>query len=255
MSDKMRPIEFKKLLHWIFEEYHSSQSVFGIPKEQFYYHKNSNSFQIFNNSLDTPVGPAAGPHTQMTQNIISSYLVGGRFMELKTVQIMDELEIEKPCIDASDECYNTEWSQELTLKQSFDEYLKAWILLHLIKESFGLSDSVEPGFIFNMSVGYDLKGIQTERMDSFIENLKDASKSALFEKYKSTLKSEINNINLPNIIDVEKIINNISPHISNSVTLSTMHGCPPQEIESIAKYMIEEKGFHTYVKLNPTLLG
>jgi putative selenate reductase len=244
MSDKMRPIAFKKLLSWIFEEYKSNQSIFGIPKQQFFYANKNTSVQIFNETLDTPIGPAAGPHTQMTQNIISSYLVGGRFMELKTVQIMDELEIEKPCIDASDECYNTEWSQELTLELSFDEYLKAWILLHLIKESFGLSESAECGFIFNMSVGYDLKGIQTQRMDTFIESLKDASKSPLFEQYFEIIKLKNNSV-----------ADNISPQISNSVTLSTMHGCPPEEIESIAKYMIEEKGFHTYVKLNPTLLG
>ena len=246
MSDKMRPIGFKKLLHWIFEEHQSNLGIFGIPKEQFFYANKNNSFQIFNSALDTPIGPAAGPHTQMTQNIISSYLVGGRFMELKTVQIMDELEIEKPCIDASDECYNTEWSQELTLEQSFNEYLKAWILLHIIKESFGFSDSIECGFIFNMSVGYDLKGIQAERMDTFIENLKDASKSPLFAKYLYITKSNSK---------YNSVTENISPQISNSVTLSTMHGCPPAEIESIAKYMIEEKGLHTYVKLNPTLLG
>lgn len=39
------------------------------------------------------------------------------------------------------------------------------------------------------------------------------------------------------------------------VTLSTMHGCPPHEIEAICRYMLEEKGLNTFVKLNPTLLG
>ncbi len=34
-----------------------------------------------------------------------------------------------------------------------------------------------------------------------------------------------------------------------------MHGCPPDEIERIARYLIEERGLHTIVKLNPTLLG
>jgi len=34
-----------------------------------------------------------------------------------------------------------------------------------------------------------------------------------------------------------------------------MHGCPTEEIESIVKYLIKEKGLNTYVKLNPTLLG
>jgi putative selenate reductase len=34
-----------------------------------------------------------------------------------------------------------------------------------------------------------------------------------------------------------------------------MHGCPPQEIEAISRYLMEEKRLHTFVKLNPTLLG
>jgi putative selenate reductase len=34
-----------------------------------------------------------------------------------------------------------------------------------------------------------------------------------------------------------------------------MHGCPPDEIEQITRYLIEERGLHTIVKLNPTLLG
>ncbi len=34
-----------------------------------------------------------------------------------------------------------------------------------------------------------------------------------------------------------------------------MHGCPPDEIERIARYLLEERGLHTVVKMNPTLLG
>lgn len=41
----------------------------------------------------------------------------------------------------------------------------------------------------------------------------------------------------------------------HGVTLSTMHGCPPDEIEAICRYMLEEKNLNTFVKLNPTLLG
>ena len=41
----------------------------------------------------------------------------------------------------------------------------------------------------------------------------------------------------------------------HSVTLSTMHGCPPEEIERIGAYLIEDKRFDAFVKLNPTLLG
>lgn len=79
-------------------------------------------------------------------------------MELKTVQIMDHLEIAKPCIDARDEGHNVEWSTEYTLEKAFDEYLKAWFAVHAIQAALsGKFD--EPDFIFNMSVGYNLEGI------------------------------------------------------------------------------------------------
>ena len=34
-----------------------------------------------------------------------------------------------------------------------------------------------------------------------------------------------------------------------------MYKRQPQEIERIASYLIEEKGLHTFVKCNPTILG
>lgn len=39
------------------------------------------------------------------------------------------------------------------------------------------------------------------------------------------------------------------------MTVSTLHGCPPDEIEAIASYLIREKGLNTFVKCNPTILG
>lgn len=266
MSDKMQPLPFLNLVNWIISEYANQNTIFGIPSSKFHTVKTNGVERIFGEILDTPFGPAAGPHTQMTQNIISAYLAGGRFFELKTVQKLDNLKIDKPCIDVQDEGYNVEWSQELSLDESFAEYVKAWILLHLLKNIFQLSP-YERGFVFNMSVGYDLDGIKTERMDRFIEELKDASKNELFTLYKSQLVEQLENKSTVQLLaknfslSYEQIdaiivnIKNISSQISNSVTLSTMHGCPPKEIEAIAKYLIQEKNLHTYIKLNPTLLG
>src|ERR1035437_2984348 len=259
MSDRMLPLSFSKTINWIFEEYKSEKSIFGIHKSKFYHHKNDNLVKIFAEYMESPIGPAAGPHTQLTQNIISSYITGGRFFELKTVQQLDQLEIGRPCIDVEDEGYNIEWSQELKLEESYDEYLKAWILLHLLKEILGLSSGNNRGFIFNMSVGYDLAGIKTPRMDKFIEDIKDSSNNPLFESYKSTLVAFLTekgkNYDLKDIPALINKIKNITPNLSCSVTLSTMHGCPPKEIEAIVKYLISEKKLNTYVKLNPTLVG
>ena len=255
----MRPINFKKLIKWIFEEYKQNQSIFGIPDVKFFRKKNKNRLKIFGETYDTPIGPAAGPHTQLSQNIISSYLSGARFFELKTVQKLDNLHLEKPCIDVEDEGYNTEWSTELTILQAYDEYVKAWLLLHLLQKLFKLSLFERNAFIFNMSVGYDLKGIKSSKLNNFIEGMKDATNLDIFDEYKSILKKEIRNFNIikkeNSINKLDSYIENISQFISKSITLSTMHGCPPEEIEAICKYLIKEKELHTYLKLNPTLLG
>jgi len=265
MSDKMYTLSFPYLLNWILKEFKQQKTIFNIPQSNFYC-GNRNSVRLFGDKIETPLGPAAGPHTQMAQNIISAYLAGGRFIELKTIQKLDQLEIDKPCIDANDEGYNVEWSQELLLDEAYDEYVKAWLVIHLLKELLTISTSDERGFIFNMSVGYDLAGIKTERMNRFIDEIVDANKNPLLNRYRieliSILKEEKFADGFPAELKVKERINdiiekieNISPNISNSVTLSTMHGCPPKEIEAIANYLLEEKKLHTYVKLNPTLLG
>ncbi len=267
MAERMTTIGLEQLLNWIFSEYEKEDSIFGIPSIDFFSLKTNSISQLFGEQLDSPIGPAAGPHTQLSQNIISSYLAGGRFFELKTVQIKDDLQIDKPCIDAQDECYNVEWSQELKLEESFDEYLKAWMILHLLKQLLYPDSNSHRGFIFNMSVGYNLEGIKSDRMQAFIDSMIDASKNPLFKNYQYKLLefvesdhfAEILFRKFPQSLDVRSkltnAIKNISPRISNSVTLSTMHGCPVDEIESIAKYLLEEKKPRTYVKMNPTLLG
>ena len=263
MGDIMRPVPFDELLHRMFSEFKQSQSIFGIPAKQFYRKNDANKLAVWGENCQTPVGPAAGPHTQLAQNIICSWLAGGRFMELKTVQKLDKLEIAKPCIDAEDECFNTEWSSEFTLPKAYDEYVKAWVALYLLEEVFQpLADGEDKSFVFNMSVGYDLDGIKTAPMQGFIDNMIDSSKHPLFLQHIEQLKSFVTAADFEQKYGVkvaanriDGLLNAISPQISKGVTLSTMHGCPPAEIEAICQYMLEEKKLNTFVKLNPTLLG
>lgn len=261
MGDRMRPVPFEELIERIFSEYRNHGTIFGIHKEDFYKPSGRHSITVFGQKCSTPLGPAAGPHTQLAQNIVSAYMAGGRFMELKTVQIMDHLEIAKPCIDARDEGHNVEWSTEYTLEKAYDEYLKAWFAVHLIQAAFtGKAES--PDFIFNMSVGYNLDGIKQPKMQTYIDNMIDATKSPLFEQYKAALKAIIEEGDLLEGSDLEGhakalkgLEQRISANICPSVTISTMHGCPPKEIEAICSYMLTEKHLNTFVKLNPTLLG
>lgn len=245
MSDVMRPQPFDVLLNWMLTELEANDSLFGIHRSLFHVPDEDAPYvvELFDRHLATPIGPGAGPHTQLSQNIVSAWLSGGRFIELKTVQIMDELEIPRPCIDMADEGYNVEWSQELRLEQSAHEYVKAWVLIHVLRRLLGYEDRSPFGTIFNMSVGYDLKGIKSAPMTRFMDRMEDASDE--IAALRTVLKSEY-----PQFADLP-----IPSHMVNSVTLSTMHGCPPDEIESISRYLMEERQLHTFVKLNPTLLG
>ena len=246
MSEKMYPIPFKSLMNWIVTEYAREGEIFGVHTP---YYATGKTLPIFGERIETPFGPAAGPNSQLAQNIIAAYMAGARFFEVKTVQKMDGAElaacVPRPCILAADEGYNQEWSTELEVPQARDEYIKAWCALKVLSKVYGFGDP--DGFVFNMSVGYDLEGIKGEKVNTYIDNMMDASETKQFKECLEVLAE---------LFPTEKdYIASISPRVSRSVTVSTLHGCPPQEIERIASYLLTEKHLHTFVKCNPTILG
>ncbi len=244
MSDRFHPISMEQLTDWVFTELEERDSLFNVPRAAFFVPSPDHRFRLskYGVELDTPFGVAAGPHTQMAQNIIVSWLVGARLLELKTIQTLDELDVNKPCIDVEDEGYNVEWSQELKVFESFDEYLRAWVLIHALHHKFGWYGD-RPGMIFNMSVGYNLEGMLKPNVQWYFDTMADASEylpayiGIVAERY-------------PAVRDLD-----IPSQLSDTITLSTMHGCPPDEIEKISLYLLQERKLHTSVKCNPTLLG
>jgi putative selenate reductase len=244
MSDRFHPLSMEQLTEWAFTELERRGSVFGVPRASVFTPRPEHPFRRreYGVGLETPWGVAAGPQTQMAQNILTAWLAGARLIELKTIQTLDELEVNKPCIDITDEGYNVEWSQELKIHQSFDEYLRAWVLVHALHHALGFPGE-QPGVIFNMSVGYDLAGVQRPNVTWYLDAMADAS--AWLPAYVDIVARHF-----PAVREID-----IPARISDTVTLSTMHGCPPDEIERISRYLIDERGLHTSVKCNPTLLG
>ncbi len=232
------------LLKWILDDLEQRDEIFGIGREQFFVPGTDQPFRTYRYGelLETPLGVASGPHTQLAQNIVAAWLTGNRYIELKTIQVLDELDVTKPCIDMTDEGYNCEWSQELKLDESFNEYLNAFILLHILRDRLGFAGE-EAGFIFNMSAGYELEGIHSPAVQNFFDRMENCSEplAAKIEQI-AAIYPRVKELTIPT-------------QISRSLTISTMHGCPPDEIEKIARYFIEERGYHTTIKLNPTLLG
>ncbi len=252
MSDLMRLIPYRQLLNWSVCEWEREGSIFGVSK---LLKRSGRRYPIFDGSIGTLFGPAAGPNTQLAQNLVAAYLAGSSWFELKTVQKMDGRElaacVPKPCIAAEDECYNCEWSTELEVGQAYEEYVKAWVLIHILATELGLGSPDD--IVFNMSVGYDLDGIKTPKLQKFLDEMIEAKENPVFcdcinASLEAVEKGLLKKVTKEDILKIPS-------QISNSVTESTLHGCPPEEIEAIASYLMKEKHLNTYVKCNPTLLG
>ena len=240
------PLPFGRLATRMFRELEREGAIFDLERDKFYRGGPAHdlSIDVHGHAAATPLGPAAGPHSQLAQNIVLSFLGGGRVFELKTVQQNDQLDVPRPCIDMATVGYNVEWSQELRLEQSLEEYVKASMLIELLVASGRLN--LAPGAertVFDMSVGYDLAGIRSERVRAFIDGMKDCS--AVVERLRKELPPELAQYrDLP-----------FKTQLSDTLTISTFHGCPPDEIERITDHLLREHALHCVVKLNPTLLG
>jgi putative selenate reductase len=242
------PAPFPHLLRRMLREAESERKIFDLPERRFWRGSADLdlSVVVHGKRVANPVGPAAGPHGQMAQNVLLSWLAGARFIELKTVQVDDRLAIPRPCIDMETVGYNVEWSQELRLAESLREYVKGSMLVDVARAEGLLGRPDDPArddAVLDMSVGYDLAGLRSGAMRAWIASMKDARAEV------SALRREIPD-DLARLRPLD-----FRTALSDQVTLSTFHGCPADQIERIAAFLMEEMGLHVTVKLNPTLLG
>ena len=240
------PHPFGSLIKRMFHELETAGSIFDYPSKKFFIGTTDKDYSVkfHGKNSSSPLGPASGPQTQMAQNILLSWLGGSRIMELKTVQVLDELEIPRPCIDMQTIGYNVEWSQELRVEQSLHEYVKGAMLIQILQASgkLTLANNFE-NVLYDMSVGYDLEGIKSDKVCGFIEKMKDASE--IVEQYRKQIPEKY----------AEYRDLDFQTRLSDTLTLSTFHGCPPDEIEKIIDYLFHQHSLNCIIKLNPTLLG
>jgi putative selenate reductase len=245
MAD-LHPSPFRDLVTRMFLEPVKQQTIFDLPLKKCYRPDLTldTSVKFHGQLAANPVGPAAGPQTQMAQNLVLSWIAGSRILELKTVQIDDQLVINRPCIDMTNVGYNIEFSQELRLHESIHEYVAGMMLIEMLKASNLLEiPANKTATIYDFSLGYDLKGISSEAIRNFIASLRNATphvdklRREIPERWKQYRE-------LP-----------YPSEISRSITLSTFHNCPPHEIEKICHFLLTEIGMDVVVKMNPTMLG
>ena len=249
MSEKMYPIPFASLMNWVVTEYAQSGDIFGVHKK---YEATGKSLPIFGERIETPFGPAAGPNSQLAQNIIAAYF-GGRALLRGQDRTEDGRRRARRLRAPSLHPRRRRGLQSGVVHRADRGAGAGRVHQGVVRAQghqqriYGLGDP--DGFVFNMSVGYDLEGIkgrkgqQLHRQHDGREQDRRSSRSA--KRSLTELFRRRDAI----------IIAHISPRVSRSVTVSTLHGCPPQEIERIASYLLTEKHLHTFVKCNPTILG
>ena len=256
------PVPLSILLRRAHHEFRRRRAIFDLPERAF-----RRSAAAADSALDfsvphagtraaNPIGPAAGPHTQLAQNIALAWLAGARIFELKTIQANDRLSLSRPCIDMATIGYNTEWSQELPLEASLREYVKGAMIIEILGASgvlegdrdsgFGIRDSsvtLPDSFVFDISVGYDVEGIRSGPVVRWLESMRDAG--AIVDELRREIPDEFARFrDFP-----------FRPCLAAGVTLSTFHGTPAREVEKIGEFLVGELGFHTVIKLNPPMLG
>jgi putative selenate reductase len=256
------PVPLHVLLRRAHHEFGRRRAIFDLPERKFRRPANPStpaldlSVPYAGARAASPIGPAAGPHTQLAQNIALGWLAGAHIFELKTIQIKDRLTLSRPCIDMATVGYNTEWSQELRLEESLREYVKGAMLIELLGASGVLEPDRDSGlgtrdswvtlpdpFVFDISVGYDLEGIRSKAVVAWLESMRDAS--AIVDDLRREIPDELSQFrDYP-----------FRRCLAAGITLSTFHGTPAREIERIGEFLIGDLGFPTVIKLNPPMLG
>jgi len=244
MADLL-PLPIEELLRRIYAEWERQGAIFDLPERAMWHGAAQDLSVHFHGArAATPLGPAAGPQSQLAQNLALCWLGGSRIFELKTVQVNDRLVIPRPCIDAHNIGFNVEWSQELRLQESLAEYVKGWFLIHVL-EHWNPCElrREELGSLFDISVGYSLEGVRSDPVARWIDGMRDAS--GPLRLLRDGLPSDL------------RALSDVAPPsvLSENVTLSTFHGCRADEIERIAERLFERHDLNVVIKMNPTLLG
>ncbi len=258
------PAPFADLVQRMRFELAREDAIFHLPRRKWWTPDTDGpdfSVTFHGQPAGNPLGPAAGPQTQMAQNLVLSWLAGSRILELKTVQINDRLKIARPCIDATNIGYNIEWSQELRIGEALREYVAGAMLIHMLNhggllegpsgrdagcygaDGDSLITRCATETIYDISLGYDLEGIRSAPVRTFVEQMRDAA--AHVDRLRNEIPRELKRLR-----DLD-----YPTRLSTSVTLSTFHGCPADEIERICAFLIMEMDCDVVIKMNPPMLG
>jgi putative selenate reductase len=246
----LRPIPFDQLLRRAFGELERKESVFDLPQRHFFGGNPGVDFsvRIQGRRVSSPLGPAAGPHTQLAQNLVLGWLGGARCFELKTVRAKLPVENPHPFVDVGSVGYSDDWGGELDLPESLEEYVKGKMAIRILAESGRIPISAGYRDLrFDIGLGGTLEEIRSAPVDRLLRALLDARRAidALRLLARRGLPSE-----LSHLADLD-----FETRIVRGVILGALPNARPEELGQIVRHLQEELGLDCTVRIGPELLG
>jgi putative selenate reductase len=247
----LAPVDFGVLVQRAFFEFERRRTIFDLGETQF--HRARAGFDLavrrHGTRVANPAGIAAGPHTQLSANIVLGWLAGARVFELKTVQVPETAHAPRPAVDLGDPPLHAAAAHELRLEPALLEFVGAAMLIDMLSAS-GVLDG--PGgddtfahaeSTFDVSLGADLRSLRSPRLVAFVRGLQDARDSI------ATLRARI-----PDRLAPLRALE-FRTAVLGGVTLVPPAGAGIDDIAAAAEFALHELDAAVTLKLRPTLLG
>ena len=247
---QLEPAAFADLVTRLYREPVVQNSVFGLPRAKWYQPAADDpdlAVNTLGGTAGNPAGPAAGPHTQLAQNMLLAYVAGGRILELKTVQAERVARSLRPYINIGAVGLCANWGAGLYIRDALHQYVAGAMLIELFRRdpdiAGAFTDNLSGAVICDVGVGYSLSGIRRDRVRGFLDSMRSAS--AIVEHLRAQIPREFTFARM----------HTYPIRIANHVTVSTHPDCSADEIEQIAELLIGQHDLDVYLKLNPAALG
>ena len=189
----------------------------------------------------TPLGPAAGPHTQLAQNLVIGWLAGAR------VARAQDRAGEGPARDPA------------ALHRRARSRLQRGVVAGADARAIGVA--VRHGVAPDPRPGRGRRGPAVPRA---IPRRRSRSRSATTSRASARRRSRVSSTRWGTRAGCSPRYGSVCPpdcaaradvavpaRIADTVTLSTFHGCPPAEIEQIVEHLFARHRMNVVVKLQP----
>lgn len=214
---------FRDLVTRLYREPAAQGTLFELPRQAWYRPGPGGpdlTVDFLGARVGNPLGVAAGPRTQMAQNLLLSYVAGGRILEL---------------------------SREHGVTDALPEYVAGSMLIEVFRQQHELTggqlDGLAGAVVYNVRVGADLAGVRSDETRRFLDGMRAAG--TVIERLRAEIPRQFGPAR-------ER---GYPTRIAETVRVSLLPACSAEQIEKTAELLIAEHDFNVVVEVSPAMLG